>query len=322
VDDDAAATPLRSVVSGELTPRDSTAGKPVRIVSARVSLGDRLREIWDSRELLVYMVRTEIKVKYKNSALGLVWSMISPAMSLIIFWFVFGYLLPNAYPNFVIYLFSGLLFWNFFSVGVQSATGVIVGRAGIVKKVAFPREILALSAMGTAGVFLFFQSLVMILFMVVLQYAPDWPLLPLLIPALLATMIIGSALGILLSAANVYLRDMQHLIEVVFTAWFWACPIVYSFWNSLHAKVGPTISWIYLIINPMTPIILTSQRVLYAHPRVQLTSPGHQLVQILPPWHWYVYLEMDSILIVAGLLLLVVALVVFARVEGNFAEEL
>ena len=72
----------------------------------------------------------------------------------------------------------------------------------------------------------------------------------------------------------------------------------------------------------MTPIILTSQRVLYAHPQVQLTSPGHQLVQILPPWHWYVYLEMDSILIVAGLLLLVVALVVFARVEGNFAEEL
>ncbi len=322
MDDDAAATPLRSASSGELTPRDSTAAKQVRIVSARVSLGDRLREIWDSRELLVYMVRTEIKVKYKNSALGLVWSMIAPAMSLIIFWFVFGYLLPNAYPNFVIYLFSGLLFWNFFSVGVQSATGVIVGRAGIVKKVAFPREILALSAMGTSAVFLFFQSLVMILFMIVLQYAPDWQLLPLLIPALLATMIIGSALGILLSAANVYLRDMQHLIEVVFTAWFWACPIVYSFWNSLHTKVGSTISWIYLIANPMTPVILTSQRVLYGHPQVHLTSPGHQLVQILPPWHWYVYLEMNAVLIVAGLLLLVVALVVFARVEGNFAEEL
>ena len=81
MDDDAAATPLRSASSGELTPRDSTAAKQVRIVSARVSLGDRLREIWDSRELLVYMVRTEIKVKYKNSALGLVWSMISPAMA-------------------------------------------------------------------------------------------------------------------------------------------------------------------------------------------------------------------------------------------------
>ena len=319
--EDEGASSLRAPVPGDLPRRDTTREKQVRVVSARVSTRERLTEIWESRELLIYMVRTEIKVKYKNSALGLVWSLISPAVSLFIFWFVFGYVLKNAYPDFVIYLFSGLLFWNFFQVGVQTGTGVIVSRAGIVKKVAFPREILALSSMGTAGVFFFFQSIVMIIFMVVLHYAPDWQLLPLLIPAFIATALIGSALGIMLSAWNVYLRDLEHLIEVVFTAWFWACPIVYSFWGSIEPQVGRLGTFIYLL-NPMSPVILTSQRVLYAHPVVHLTSKGHEAFQILPPWHTWVYLVMNLVLIVVGVVLLWVAMTVFSRLEGNFAEEL
>ena len=319
---DAAADSLPATGVDRTTTSPETRIKKTRIVSARVGLRDRLKEIWASRELLIYLVSTEIKVKYKNSALGLVWSMISPAMSLAIFWFVFGFVLKNAYPDFVIYLFSGLLFWNFFQTGVSTATGVIVGRAGIVKKVAFPREILALSAVGTAGVFLFFQSLVMILFMVVLQYAPDWKLLPLLFVALLATALLSSALGIFLSATNVYLRDMEHLVDVILTAWFWACPIVYSFWASLEPHLGPkSLTWIYFL-NPMAPIILTSQRVLYGHPVVQLTSSGHEAFQILPPWGAMTYLVMDLALVAIGALLCLGALLVFSRLEGNFAEEL
>ena len=78
----------------------------------------RLREIWLSRELLVYLVRTEIKVKYKNSALGIVWSMVAPAMTLAIYFVVFQIVLGNHMPNFVIFLFAGLLLWNLFSLGV------------------------------------------------------------------------------------------------------------------------------------------------------------------------------------------------------------
>jgi len=294
--------------------------KPVRVVSARVSVRDRVVEIWRTRELLSYLISTEIKVKYKNSALGLLWSMVAPAMSLMIFWFVFGVVLKNAYPSFVIYLFSGLLFWNFFSTAVSSATRVIVDRAGIVKKVSFPREILALSSIGTSLVFMFFQTAVLIAFMVVLQHAPDWHLLPLLIPALLATTIIAAGLGILLSAANVYLRDMSHLIEIVLQAWFWACPVVYSFWSQINPRLGGFF-FIYLM-NPMAPIVLTSQRVIYGHTYVHLTTPTHPGVQLLPTWSGWTYLAMDSFLVVAGLVLLWIALAVFGRLEGNFAEEL
>ncbi len=113
-------------------------GSLTRVVTPTISVRKRLREIWLSRELLIYLVRTEIKVKYKNSVLGLVWSMAAPAMTLAIYFFVFQIVLGNKMPDFVIFLFAGLLLWNLFSLGVLTGTGVVVNNAGIVKKVSFP----------------------------------------------------------------------------------------------------------------------------------------------------------------------------------------
>ena len=121
-----------------VSARAARHGNITRIVTPTISVRKRLREIWLSRELLVYLVRTEIKVKYKNSALGLVWSMVAPAMTLAIYFFVFQIVLGNHTPNFVIFLFAGLLLWNLFSLGVLTGTGVVVNNAGIVKKVSFP----------------------------------------------------------------------------------------------------------------------------------------------------------------------------------------
>lgn len=317
--DDASASEPASAQELAVIP---AATKQVRIVSARSSVPARVKEIWHSRELLTNLISTEIKVKYKNSALGLLWSMVSPAVTLLIYWFVFGVVLKNGYPQFVIYLFAGTLYWNFFQTGVQTATGVIVQRSGIVKKVAFPREILAISAVGTAGVFMFFQAIVLVLFMVVLGHAPDWQLLPLLVLALMASAIIATAFGIALSAINVYLRDMQHLIEVIMMAWFWACPIVYSYWYSLYPRLfSHGLTWVYFL-NPMTPVILTSQRVIYAHTVVRNVNAPHQLIPILPPWGAMTYLWMNLTIIVIGTVLVYAALAVFGRLEGNFAEEL
>ena len=168
-------------------------GSVTRVVTPTISVRKRLREIWLSRELLIYLVRTEIKVKYKNSVLGLVWSMVAPAMTLAIYFFVFQIVLGNKMPNFVIFLFAGLLFWNLFSLGVLTGTGVVVNNAGIVKKVSFPREILALAAVGSACVFFFFQAIVMVIFMVVLHIAPDLAYLPVLLLALITGVILASA---------------------------------------------------------------------------------------------------------------------------------
>jgi ABC-2 type transport system permease protein len=298
--------------------RDAGRGSVTRIVTPTISVRKRLREIWLSRELLIYLVRTEIKVKYKNSALGLVWSMISPAMTLAIYFFVFSILLDNRMPNFVIYLFAGLLLWNLFSLGVLTGTGVVVTNAGIVKKVSFPREILALAAVGSACVFFFFQSIVMVIFMVILRAAPDVAYFPLLIVALIAGVILASALAVLLSSINVYLRDTQHLIEVVLTAWFWACPIVYPY-QTVEAKLGPHgLSWFYLL-NPVTPLVLVFQRCLYNKPIAMINGVA---TPILPQHGYLWYAVLTFAVLVLGLILFLFALATFGRLEGNFAEEL
>ncbi len=167
-------SPMAAEAAG-IAPRQARNGHVTRVVTPTISVRRRLREIWLSRELLIYLVRTEIKVKYKNSVLGLVWSMVAPAMTLAIYFFVFQVVLGNRMPNFVIYLFAGLLLWNLFQLGVLTGTGVVVNNSGIVKKVSFPREILALAAVGSACVFFFFQCLVMVVFMVVLRAPPTWP---------------------------------------------------------------------------------------------------------------------------------------------------
>jgi ABC-2 type transport system permease protein len=286
----------------------------------------RFKEIWLSRELLVYLVRTEIKVKYKNSVLGLVWSMISPAMTLAIYFIVFQVVLGNHMPDFVIYLFAGLLLWNLFSLGVLTGTGVIVNNAGIVKKVSFPREILALAAVGSACVFFFFQSIVMVIFMVVLHAGPDWSYLPLVVFALITGIVLACALAVLLSAVNVYLRDTQHLMEVILTAWFWACPIVYAFQQNIGAKLGHKL-FIYFL-NPVTPLVLTFQRCIYnkVDPVANVKQPDGKYLPthypVLPLHGYFWYSALDVGVFALSVVLFLVALAVFGRLEGNFAEEL
>jgi ABC-2 type transport system permease protein len=310
-------SPMAAQAAGVRRPKQAHV---TRVVTPTISVRQRLREIWLSRELLIYLVRTEIKVKYKNSFLGLIWSMVAPAMTLAIYYVVFQLILGNKMPDFVIFLFAGLLLWNLFQLGVQTGTGVVVNNAGIVKKVSFPREILALAAVGSACVFFFFQAIVMVIFMIVLHSAPDLAYFPLLLLALVAGVVLACAIGVLLSAINVYMRDTQHLIEVLLTAWFWACPIVYPYQQQIGDKLSHV--WIYFL-NPMVPLILTFQRCIYARPTAVAQVNGAPVVyNVLPNKGMLWYGGLDLAVLALGVVLFLVALAVFGRLEGNFAEEL
>jgi ABC-2 type transport system permease protein len=318
--------------------------KPTRTVSARVSIWLRLVEMWRARELFVFLVRKEIKVKYKNSVLGFVWSMLNPALTLAVFYVLFTYFLPNGIPHFVIYMFSAMLVWNFFQTAMLSGTTSVVVNAGIVKKVAFPREILVLSSVGAGLVFLFYQSLVMVGFMIAFRHAPAWGEIWLLLPALAAIIVFVSALAIFLSAVNVYLRDTQHLVEVLLVAWFWANPVVYAFSARIHSSLErhtivfiphTKLIWLYFA-NPVAPIVMTFQRVFYNtyHPRstvgtAAIRANGTHYIQhayilggVLTHYttHWYV--GADLAVLGVSILLFLGALLVFGHLEGNFAEEL
>ena len=312
-----------------LAARRSVEDRPVRIVSARPTLIHRLRSIWSSRELLLYFVITDIKIKYKSSALGMVWSLLSPTLTLGIYWLVFGLLLKNGIPNFVVFLFAGLMVWNLFANIVVTSTGIIVDRAGVVKKVAFPREILALSTVGTALIYFAMQAVIMVIFMLATGQSPDWGLIWLLPISIIAVSLMAGAIGVFLSAVNVYLRDTKHLIEVLMQLWFYLTPIVYSF----EAKVSFTlhrhsILWIYFL-NPVTPIVMTFQKVLFnnnvVHSTIGTGPPTHltyPVLKVLPTWPWTTYLELNLVLLAGGIVGMIVAITIFGRLEGNFAEEL
>jgi ABC-2 type transport system permease protein len=297
----------------------------MRVVSARVPLGQRIRDIWQFRELLVGLTRKELKVKYKNSILGFLWSLLNPAAILLTYYVVFQLILKNGVPFFAIYLISGILVWNLFSSGLLGACTAVVGNAGLVKKVAFPREILPLATVGAALIHFFLQCIVLVVFLVAFQRGPAVAYLPLVIPGLAALLLLTASLGVLLSAINVKFRDMQHLLEIALTVWFWACPIVYQFRLVRDRAANPNsfFHWIYWVwrLNPVTPIVLTFQRALYG-----ATSPkgAHGIrVAILPdhasPW-WYLWQIMIVAVVAVGLS--AVSMKVFGRLEGNFAEDL
>ncbi|HEX7168034.1 MAG TPA: ABC transporter permease [Acidimicrobiales bacterium] len=281
---------------------------PARTITPRGSLRTRVRDIFRYRELLLNLVRKELRVKYKSSILGFLWSLLNPAMLLVVYYFVFSIVLGSGIPRFPIYLLSGLLVWNVFSVGLTTATASVISNAGIVNKVWFPREVLPLSSIGAALVHFFLQSIVMVLALALFRHPVDWAYVPLIPVALVGLLLVLAALGLLLSALNVYLRDVQHLVELLLLAWFFATPIVYSY-DLVAGKAG---GWIRLyLLNPVTDVVLVFQRAIYG----ELSGVVHDF-----SYGWY--LRNLAGVYVLGLVLLVVSMAVFRRLEGNFTEEL
>jgi ABC-2 type transport system permease protein len=306
----------------------------ITVVNGKVQLGRRLKDLWLNRDLLMLLVRTELKVKYKDSVLGYAWSMLNPALVLAIYYVVFKIIARNHQPNFAIWLFAGLIAWNLFNGSAMAATSVVVGKAGIVKKVAFPRELLALSVVGVNVVLFFIQAVVLILALLLFGIKPDFTFVAILPLALVAMLVFTGALSVFLSAVNVYLRDTQHLTEVLLMAWFWFTSIVYTYGTiflSNHNKQHPALNWLQYVylLNPMTPVVMTFQRAIYGRTQYIYQQPNPKggpptpvLYHVLPTWGVGVYAGMMAAVLVLSIGLFVLALVVFGRLEGNFAEEL
>ena len=289
------------------TPRPND----VRTITPTASLAGRLRDLLNYRELLVNLVKMELRSKYKSSALGFAWSLLNPVMYLVVFTLAFDLILNSGIPRFPIYLLSGLLVWNFFTAAVGAGTQSIVNGAGLVNKVWFPREILPLAAIGAALVHFFLQMAVLIASLAVFRHPVDWEYLLLLPLALLALLQLTVALALLASAANVYLRDIAHFVELALMAWFWLTPIIYAFTqltDGLGGRVWPA------LLNPITPIVLTFQRAFYG------LFGDPPVIRASLEYSWY----LRNLVVVgaASAVLLLVALRVFRRLEGNFAEEL
>lgn len=294
---------------------------------------ERFREVVSRREVIGNLTGKEMKVKYKSTVLGVIWSMLNPLLYLLVFWIVFTVFLPSGIPDFAVFLLSGLLVYTLFSTGLQGGTASVVDNAPLVTKVAFPREILPLSAVGAALVNFGYQLLILLLFMIVIGYDfVGWNLL--LIPTALAVLLLfTTAVAMGTAAMNVRYRDTQHLVELSLLAWFWITPIVYSA-SVVMGRLDVWAQRIYLA-NPLAAIVLAFQRGLYGYrlagdcraPGVEdplpariAELPGCQAVLPDPGLAWY-YWRL-GLVAAASLVLLAVTWWVFFRMSGDFAEEL
>jgi len=277
---------------------------------------ERLKDLWLHRELLFNMTRKELKVKYKRSVLGFLWSFMTPLIMLAVFGLVFSILARTSMNWFVVYLMSGLFPWLFFSNSLMGSVGSVVGNPGLVKKVYFPREVLTLGAIG-ANIFHFvMQMLILLVFLVIIgwHFSINILYLPLV---MLLEIVFTTGLSLFIAAANVYLRDIQHFTEVATMAWFWLTPIVYV----IGTVMGVLGGWFKLyLLNPMTNIselyvyVIYNPR--YYAPLSYVSGPKKQ-----PP---VVYLSFWGILgtIVGSVALLIFGYYYFTVKERGFAEQI
>jgi ABC-2 type transport system permease protein len=268
-----------------------------------------VRDLAAYRELLGLLVRRELKAKYKDSTLGFLWTLIRPLTILVVYYVAIGKFLgaERSIPDFAIYIFTGLIAWQLFLEIVSGGTGSIVSNAGLIKKVYLPREVFPLSVVGGALFTLATQFVVLGVALLVTGSVPTGMRL-LFVPLALAVLLVyGTALALILSAVNVYLRDVQYLVEIAMTVLFWLSPIVYSWELVRTAITSEALQQLYLA-NPVTAAVLAMQRALWVGGTSE-PFPSDLAPRLL-------------VMLGIGLALLWLAQRAFARLEANFAQEI
>lgn len=277
------------------------------------ALPRKTREIFENRQLLLLLTRRDLEVRYRGSFLGFLWTLIKPLIMLAVYYVVLGQVLGAAkgIDQFGIYVFSGLTIYMLFSDSIGASAGSIVGNAGLVKKIYLPREIFPLAAIGGAIFMFAMQLLVLIGAVLVLQQWPDPSGFVYFLPSVFLVLVYVIAIGLLLSALNVYLRDIQYLTEILLVLMMWGSPIVYS-WQMVSRVIAEfnLPAWLLEVYtnNPLTLAVLGFHKSIW----------GAGTPADYPP---DLALRM-GIAGVVGLLFLFLAHLAFQRMQGNLAQEL
>ncbi len=272
-----------------------------------------LKAVLDHRGLLNLLVRRDIKARYKDSALGVLWSLINPIVQLVVYYVVMGQILGAArgIENFAIYVFSGLTIYGLLAESLSGTTSSILANAGLVKKVYVPREVFPLASMGSALFTFSVQVVVLIAGCFLLEAPPISSGLLYFFPSVALIVLYATAMGILFSALNVYLRDVQYLVQILLTLSIWAAPIVYG-WKMVHDvfRDYSLPGWLLEVYtnNPLTLAVLGFHRAFWTAGS-NADYPDHLGLRML-------------VAFAVGLVVLWICQRVFARLQGNFAQEL
>ena len=253
------------------------------------------QKIYKYRELLKTNVKKEIRGRYKNSFLGILWSFLNPLLQLAVYSVIFGALLAGGDKTYHIYICVALIPWTYFTTAITQAAFTVIGNADIIKKVYFPREILPISVVTSGAVNFAISTIIILAFVIFSGVGLSWYILlyPLI---LLVQYILLLGISFIVSSVTVYFRDLEHIIGVVLMAAFYGTPIVYKL-EQLPANLQ-----IIMQLNPMTHLINAYRDIFYYH-----QMPNMKILCLL--------LGISVILTIIGYF-------IFKKLQKGFAEEL
>ena len=254
------------------------------------------KELWQYREFLYTNVKKDIRGKYKASFLGVLWSFINPLLQVLIYAIVFPYIMRVQTDNYLVFLICGIIPWTWFVTSVGQGTVCITNNSNLIKKVYFPREILPISTVTSGVVNFLISCIIIVAFALIGGLGISWHLVFLPVIMILQY-IITLSLVFLTSAINVYIKDVEYMVNFILNLMFYATPILYTAEMFSGSKFA-----IIFKLNPMAYIIESYRNIFYAH-----EIPG---------------LKSMAILFGVGLLLLVICYLIFKKLEKRFAEEI
>lgn len=210
-----------------------------------------LRDLWTYRELIYFMVWRDVKVKYKQTLLGMAWAVVQPIMTMIVFTFVFDKVakLPTEGIPYPVFSFTGLLPWGLFATALNQGSRSLVMHNNMVTKIYFPRLILPMSAVFAGLVDFFISFIILIGLMIYYKVTPAWGQLWTLPLFLVLALVTALGVALWLSAINVKYRDVNQALPFITQFWLLATPVAYSFSN-LSKKAQLVLS-----LNPMTGVV-------------------------------------------------------------------
>jgi len=226
------------------------AAKSVRIEPSYGRVPLRLHELWEYRELIYFLIWRDVKVRYKQTALGAAWAIIQPFFTMVVFSIFFGKLakMPSDGVPYPIFAYTALVPWSFFAHGLTASSNSLVGSANLIQKVYFPRLVLPISTALSGGVDFVVAFAVLLGMMLYYGMVPTihvvW--LPFFMLLALTTSL---GVGLWLSALNVQFRDVRHVVPFVTQFWLFASPVVYP--SSLLSEPWRTL----YALNPMVGVL-------------------------------------------------------------------
>ncbi len=259
-----------------------------------------LRELWLYRDLLINLVRRDLAVRYRRSALGFLWSFLNPLLMMLVFYIVFMVVKPQQVRNYQLFVLTGLLAWNFLAGSLSGGVRSITSNANLIEKVYFPREILPLSVV-LANLVNFLLSLAVFIPLAWLLGA-DFSLWTLTLPAVIVVqLVLVLGLTLFVSALNVFYRDTEVVLDVALTAWFFLTPVFWQLELLPNRAFGIIDVWrLEYTLNPMATIITDYRYILLYH---------------------YPVIRHTLISLAMGLLLLAGGWLFFRRTAPVFVEE-